>query len=207
MAGGRSNGRGCGGGADPSECFSVRMMWRSEGYGETYIYAPEGKQGKDFCSYYPHCGGRGRGPVPCNVCNLAKGTSFGRGSFTFKRGEWQRIRLSLVLNDPDRANGYLELQVDGKTVISYPRMRWRTSSKVKIEAIDFASWFGGSNPSWSPPKDTYVLLKNLKVYRTGPPTITTNNGRAVIMSEEEAPTEATIVYEEIQEPEDPEEDY
>lgn len=28
MAGGRSNGRGCGGGADPSDCFSVRMMWR-----------------------------------------------------------------------------------------------------------------------------------------------------------------------------------
>ena len=34
LAGGRSNGRGCGGGNDPAQCFSVRMMWRRQCNGE-----------------------------------------------------------------------------------------------------------------------------------------------------------------------------
>lgn len=199
LAGGRSNGRGCGGGNDPTDCFSVRIMWRREGNGEVYIYAPEGKQGKNFCSKYKSCNGV---DFPCTVCNYNKGVSFGRGTFKFKRGQWQRLTLSMVLNDVGKANGYLELQVDGKRVLSYDQMRWRTRSKVKVEAIDVASWFGGSDASWSPPKDTHILIKNMKAYRTGPATYSKLlDGRATVLSQEDLPpTEAVTSYEEIAEP-------
>ena len=55
LAGGRGNGRGCGGGADPSDCFSVRMMWRRQCNGELYIYAARDKQKKGFCTKYRDC--------------------------------------------------------------------------------------------------------------------------------------------------------
>ena len=108
----------------------------------------------------------------------------------------------MVLNDVGKANGYLELQVDGKRVLSYDQMRWRTTSSVKVEAIDVASWFGGSDASWSPPKDTHILIKNMKAYRTGPATFSKLlDGRATVLSQEDLPpTEAVTSYEEIAEP-------
>ena len=205
LAGGRSNGRGCGGGNDPDLCFSCRIMWRRDGMGEVYIYAPEGKQGKNFCSKYQNCNGR---EFPCTVCNYKKGVSFGRGSFKFDKGKWHRISLSIVLNDPNKANGYVELQVNGRKVLSYDEMRWRTTNKVKVEAIDFASWFGGSDASWSPPRDTYTLIKNMKAYRTGPATYSKlMDGRAVPLGEVSAPSEATVSYEEISEPVEADDEY
>lgn len=204
MAGGRSNGRGCGGGAGAESCFQVRMMWRRDGDGEAYIYAPD-KQSSDFCTKYPRCGGWS-GPIPCNFCDGRTGTSFGRGTFRFKRGEWQRISVTVVLNDPGKANGYLEVLVDGKKVISYDTMIWRNKSNVKIEALSFSSWFGGSDASWSPPKDTYLLLKNMKAYRTGAPTLT-QKGRSAAIDVLDMPTEANVVYEEIEEPMEYDEGY
>lgn len=41
---------GCGGGKDPTSCWSARIMWRREGDGEAYMYVPEGHQGGDFCN-------------------------------------------------------------------------------------------------------------------------------------------------------------
>ena len=231
LAGGRSNGRGCGGGNDPESCFSVRLMWRRGGNGEVYIYAPEGKQGKSFCSKYRRCDGKN---FPCTVCNYKKGVSFGRGSFQFKKGAWQKLTLSLVLNDRDRANGYIELKVDGRTVLSYDQMRWRTYdstllflacnvqlfaamflcllflshcriisfAEVKVEAINFASFFGGSDASWSPPRDTYTLIRNMKVYRTGPATLSEGGARVAPLAEDMGVMESAVSYEEIQEPEE-----
>eukprot|EP00889_Picochlorum_renovo_P003236 jgi/Picre1/30266/NNA_005632.t1 len=199
LAGGRSNGRGCGGGNDPDVCFSIRIMWRRQGNGEVYIYAPEGKQGKNFCSKYNRCDGKN---FPCTVCNYKKGVSFGRGTFQFKKGVWQKLTLSIVLNDKNRANGYVELKVDGKTVISYDKMRWRTYDKVKVEAINFASFFGGSDASWSPPRDTYTLIRDMKAYRTGPATYSRESSRVAPLSEDMGVMESTVSYEEIQEPEE-----
>jgi hypothetical protein len=42
-------------------------------------------------------------------------------------------------------------------------------AEAKIEAVEFSTWFGGSNSGWGPPKDTHVLLRNIKVWRDDPP--------------------------------------
>ena len=75
-------------------------------------------------------------------------------------------------------------------------------AEVKIEALTFASWFGGSDSSWAPPKDTFALLKNMKAYRTGPATLTSRAEGRVVPMDIGGPVESTIVYEEIEEPEE-----
>jgi hypothetical protein len=72
MAGGVSNGRGCGGGADPAFCFSFRIMWRAGGKAEAYLYVPEGMQAPDFCTVYPDCSTTKAG-LPCTSCNYKAG--------------------------------------------------------------------------------------------------------------------------------------
>jgi len=140
-------------------------MWRREGNGEAYIYAPEGHQRADFCTVFPDCSSTG--PYPCTECNFSKGVSFGRGSFKFKVGEWQTIRLTVGMNTPGQTNGYVTVEVNGQTVISYDGMQWRTRNGINVEAVEIASWFGGSDETWGPPSDTYVLIRNLKMYRSG----------------------------------------
>lgn len=135
--GGGKNGRGCGGGADAiaNKCFSFRSMWRRDGQGEAYLYVPQGRQASGFCPQegrssgvnggFPGC--TTRGPYPCTECNNKAGYSFGRGSFKFRRGEWNKIHMSLTLNTAGQADGKIEMQHNGVTVLSYDKMVWRLS--------------------------------------------------------------------------------
>lgn len=165
VAGGDRNGRGCGGGVSASSCFSYRVMWRSDGNGEAYLYADRDKQSSALCSRYPRCAGS---QYPCTYCNPSAGVSYGRGTFKFNRGEWNKVQISLTLNDPGEKNGYLNLVFNGKKVLEFNKMMWRSSSDIYIDGIDFSTWFGGSDDTWSPRSDTYTLFRNMKAYRAGP---------------------------------------
>ena len=122
-------------------------------------------------------------------------------SFSFARfvpGRWHNIKLSMVLNDPGKTNGYVELRVDGRLVTSFDNMVWRQNRKVNIEAIDVASWFGGSDATWAPSRDTYSLIKNMRAYRTGSPTYSKlSGGRVAPLSEEDVTSETVTEYEDI----------
>lgn len=158
LSGGRGGGRGCGGGADPAHCFNARIMWRRNCDGEAYLYVPEGMQHESFC--------KGKG----TVCNFDKGVSMERGAFRFERGAWNRISLNVTLNNPANAtNGILEVRHNGRRVIYFDKMNYRQLSDYKLEAVEFSTWFGGSDTSWGPPKDQYVLLRNIRVWRDDDP--------------------------------------
>ena len=122
-------------------------------------------------------------------------------SFSFDRfvpGRWHNIKLSIVLNDPGKANGYVELRVDGRLVTSFDNMVWRQNRNVNVEAIDVASWFGGSDATWAPSRDTYSLIKNMRAYRTGSPTYSKlSGGRVAPLSEEDVTSETVTEYEDI----------
>ncbi|WPT11952.1 hypothetical protein PSENEW3n2_00005451 [Picochlorum sp. SENEW3] len=167
MSGGRGGGRGCGGGADPAWCFNSRIMWRRDGWGEAYLYVPEGMQHPEFCNKYQRCSGTGI--KPCNFCNLDKGVSFARGGFVFQKGEWNKIYMNMTLNTPNVTNGILEIRHNGRRAIYFDKLNWRQTDEAKIEAVEFSTWFGGSNSGWGPPKDTHVLLRNIKIWRDDPP--------------------------------------
>ncbi len=66
------------------------------------------------------------------------------------------------------------------------------------QAIDVASWFGGSDASWAPKRDTYSLIKNMVAYRTGSPTYSKlSDGRVAPLSQEDVTPETVIEYEDI----------
>ena len=140
-------------------------MWRRDGAGEVYIYAPEGEQGPDFCD--PRCS---TGVQPCTVCNYNAGVSFKRYAFYFPRGEWTRLRLGVTLNTMGQNDGNVTLEVNGEKVIEYTKMKWRLLEDVVIEGINFSSWFGGGDSSWAPDSDMYILLRNFRAFYDGPVT-------------------------------------
>ena len=69
-------------------------MFRKGGAGELYLYAPREKQVDALCEL-----------GPLSYCNSVYGMSIGRGSWTFKTGEWTDIRQDIWLNTPGVADG------------------------------------------------------------------------------------------------------
>lgn len=117
------------GGAKPNgtDGFSTRLMWRSGGAGEVYLYALD------------------------NV-----GTSLGRGRWSWPTGAWTCIEQSVVLNDPSRHNGTVTVWLDGREVFKQTHMRYRSVGTLRIQGIFFSTFFGGDDSSWSSPTTQYA---------------------------------------------------
>lgn len=126
LSGGQGNGVGCGGGADPAWCFNARVMWRRDGWGEIYLYVPEGMQAPDFCTRHPRCSGTKI--QPCTVCNFAKGVSFARGGFVFQTGQWNKIYVNVTLNTPNVTDGSIEVRHNGRRAIYYDKLNYRQTA-------------------------------------------------------------------------------
>ncbi|KAI0792640.1 hypothetical protein C8Q75DRAFT_750682 [Abortiporus biennis] len=97
---------GCSGGDSAITCFSTRLMWRSEGTGELYLYAPKDRQTESLCS-----------TPPLSVCDADYGLSIGRGSFNFTPGAWTNIRQTITLNTPGEQDGGFVLEVNDREAI------------------------------------------------------------------------------------------
>ena len=124
---------GCSGGRRDNGCFSARFMWRREGAGEIYTYLPPGSpENKAVCKVPPQ-----------SECNDVYGASVGRGSFKFTPGKRNTIGQRNRLNDVGKANGELELFVNGKSVYTVPGLVLRTAASGRIRGIQMQSFFGG----------------------------------------------------------------
>ena len=114
---------------DGSDGFSSRLMWRKNGEGEVYAYLPSSK---------------------------GYGTSIGRGRWTFKPGVWHQVEQEIKLNDSTKSNGWVKVWIDNTLVLNQEKLKWRTNSDLTIDGIFFSTFFGGSDTSWSTPKDVYI---------------------------------------------------
>jgi len=131
------------GGQSAENGFSMRLMWREEGYGEVYHYGPYRE------NHY--------------------GDSIGRGNFRFEAGRWMNIMQQIVLNTigPDgtpNADGILRLWVDGKLVIESTSMVYRNKPEVLISALMYTIFFGGTGEEWRTPRDQYIDTSNYEIY-------------------------------------------
>jgi hypothetical protein len=109
--------------------LSTRYMWRSEGRGEVYAYLPTSQ---------------------------SHGTSLGRGNWTFTPGPWHEIEQAVDLNVPGQSNGRIRVWFDSKLVLDQTGLVFRTTDSLKIEGLFFSTFFGGGDPSWATPVNTYV---------------------------------------------------
>ncbi|KLO15741.1 hypothetical protein SCHPADRAFT_248092 [Schizopora paradoxa] len=96
----------CSGGDDATTCFSTRLMWRQDGAGELYLYAPKDAQTKSLCQ-----------TPPFSYCDEDYGLSIGRGSFNFSTDTWTTLRQTVTLNTPGQQDGGFLLEVDGRLAI------------------------------------------------------------------------------------------
>ncbi len=142
----------CSGGNAAVDCFSTRFMFRTNGMGELYIYVDQSKQVPALCLL-----------PPTTVCNPAYGISAGRGAFTFSTGKWMVIKQIITLNKPRENNGKFSVYADGKLVITFDQMSWRSAANIGFIGLDFETFFGGGDPSWATPIDQYVYFKDFSI--------------------------------------------
>ncbi|GAA5904012.1 uncharacterized protein JCM6883_002054 [Sporobolomyces salmoneus] len=109
--------KACSGGAAAQNCFSTRMMFRQKGMGELYLYAPREKQVEALCTL-----------GPLSYCNSVYGMSIGRGSWTFKTGEWTDLKQDIWLNTPGKADGGFNIWVNGELVLHSDSVYYRNSA-------------------------------------------------------------------------------
>jgi len=148
---------GCSGGRRSTACFSARLMWRAEGKGEFYTYLPPYTDAR-FAVNKKQCD-----VAPQSECNPTYGASVGRGSFNFPTGQWTTVSERVKLNDVGKANGELELFVNGKSVINVPGLILRDSAAGRMRGIQMQTFFGGSSPDFASPKSQDVYFSDFSV--------------------------------------------
>jgi len=146
---------GCSGGDPAVDCFSTRLMWRANGMGELYLYANREAQDPAICQ------------MPNNHCNPTFGWSLNRDSFLFLRNAWTHVEETVTLNTPGQRNGVLAVKINGQEILRYNNIVFRTAQfpNVRIEGMDFETFFGGNGPEWASPRDqltkfTEVILES-----------------------------------------------
>ncbi|KAI0081409.1 hypothetical protein K474DRAFT_1703850 [Panus rudis PR-1116 ss-1] len=143
----------CSGGRRDDTCWSSRLMWRTAGAGELYTYLPPDEAANKAVCDVP----------PMSTCNDVYGASVGRGAFDWKDGQWNTVSQRLRLNDAGKANGEIELFVEGKSVIKATGLVLRRTDAGRIFGIQMQSFFGGSDRSWATPKDQNIYFADFSV--------------------------------------------
>lgn len=149
---------GCSGGsaANGSNCFSSRLMWRTDGKGEVYAYLPE----TDFlCS---------NSNFMCNQDGF--GTSMDRGSFSFVTSQWNQVTLLVRLNNPlNTANGQISLYYNNVKAIDEQAIQVRTDDDINIGGLYFSTFFGGDDSSWATPQTVHTYFRNIQLWGSSSP--------------------------------------
>ncbi|KAI8969561.1 hypothetical protein BD414DRAFT_502994 [Trametes punicea] len=149
---------GCSGGsaANGSNCFSTRLMWRTDAAGEVYAYMPTPN---NICS---------NSHFKCN--NDGFGTSIDRGSFSFVAGQWNRVTLLVRLNQPlNTANGEAALYYNNVKALDEQILQLRSSSDISIGGLWLSTFFGGSDSSWAPPSTVHAYFRNFELFGSSAP--------------------------------------
>lgn len=123
--------------------WSVRMMWAAGGGLDIYYY---GQQRGSSC-----------------------GDSARVHGFNFAIGAWHKIMIRVKLNNPGEQDGQIAVTVDGQhgRVVSGLELRGNTNHQNSlIQRFIFNSFFGGSDPSWSPPHEVTANFRSFEVFAT-----------------------------------------
>jgi hypothetical protein len=144
------------GGAWKKNQGSARFMWRSKdgknAYIIGYLYLPiEGHHQKAYDR-------QGPGYKKATDAGNRTGHDVWHNQLPIKKG-WNTLRMKIRMNTPKKANGLFEIEVNGK-VQRVDDVLWRDDSKVKVNNLNWVSFFGGGDSSWDSNRDTYTEYKN-----------------------------------------------
>jgi hypothetical protein len=123
--------------------FSVRLMWRSEGRGEAYVYhknQPE-KYGESFA--FPE-------------------------DFRFPTGKPVHVRLAVEMNTGGQRDGILRVWLtlpgqDERLVIERSDMEWRSSDTFHVDSLLFETFHGGNDKTWAPTRPCHTEFTDFRI--------------------------------------------
>ncbi|TFL01094.1 polysaccharide lyase family 14 protein, partial [Pterulicium gracile] len=148
---------GCSGGDEALDCFSTRMMWRAEGEGELYLYAPRSAQPPSLCSP----------PERYNTsCSSTYGLSIGRGNFKWEEGRWTEVRQVVSLNRVFPFDN--SLTFDGfNFALQNPFSQDQTTSAslppFGNASSPISTFFGGHDEEYATPREQHVWFKDFRI--------------------------------------------
>jgi hypothetical protein len=132
------------GGTQTADAMTTRLMWRTGGAGELYLYSPNR-------SWYPNGG--------------SDGLSVGRGQFTFVPGKWHHIRQYVQLNvsgENDRIRVWFDDML--KPAIDLGGVNLETSSALTLDGLYFSTFFGGDDAPWASPSDQNAYFSGFVIW-------------------------------------------
>ena len=124
--------------------FSARLMWRSDGRGEAYVYhmnQPE-KYGESF-------------PFPSD--------------FRFQTETRLLVRIRVSMNTPGQRDGRLDVWIgntrSGKTshVLRRSDMEWRATRNISVDGLLFQTFYGGNSRKWAPTKSSSTIFSDISI--------------------------------------------
>lgn len=128
---GLGGGEGVTGGREPNgyNGWSSRLMWREAGSAMNYVYHVDqpAKWGEDF-----------------------------HWSRDFQDNRWVEVEQRVKMNSPGQKNGIIQSWINGRKVQDRRNVRFRHTSNLKIDHVQFETFFGGSGSQWAPNKDVYI---------------------------------------------------
>jgi hypothetical protein len=127
------------GGTNGQNGFSARLMWRTAGAGEAYVYS---------------------------ATTVGYGDSLGRGNWYFQAdGKWHTISEHVHMNTPGVADGTIDIAYDGIAVSHDSGITFRTTSSVHIDGLMFSTFYGGHDSTWAPTTTTTLDFANFRLTR------------------------------------------
>lgn len=121
--------------------FTARYMWREDGAAELYLYHMDqpGNFGESF------------------VFEDENGDAI-----KFQPGEWHNLVQRVQVNDQGKANGEVDVWMDGVQVLDLDGLRFATDGSG-VDRLYFSSFFGGNDAGWLPDRDVSAYFDDFVV--------------------------------------------
>lgn len=146
---------GANGGNHIQNGASFRVMWRTNGSAEAYIYLPK-QPNKAIYNQ------------PGYVYNDGYGESLWRDEFLLQTNVWNLITLTAKMNTLGYTNGALGLAVNDKKkdLDGIIWMNTNATTQQYINGIMMHTFFGGNDISWATPMEQKIFFKDFVVSNT-----------------------------------------
>jgi hypothetical protein len=108
------------------------------------------------------------------------GDDMGAGEFgQLKKGVWQELTVRVVANDNGKANGIMQVWLDGALVASVQNIEMRkNSSPQKIGGILLNTFMGGGDSRFAPDKNQFMWMDDFHYWQYSPKYLAANPGVA-----------------------------
>jgi hypothetical protein len=173
---GLAGGDGNTGGHKPNgkDGWSARIMWRGDGKIVQYVYHPDqtGDYGEDLEWNYGGC------------------------PRFFKPGRWHCVETYVRMNSPGKKDGIIRSWLDGDLSLEATTLRFRDVPELKIDQLEFETFFGGGDASWASPRDQQAFFDGFALSSAplGPDPALTGKGAVVPGESAVASEKGTLVY-------------